>query len=57
MRGGQWKLDIGENRPMTESEAGTEIMMRLPEQSLELVRVFIKASKNFTLIFLFDQTA
>jgi hypothetical protein len=35
----------GENRPMAEREAVAEIIMRLPNQSLELGRVFIKASK------------
>jgi hypothetical protein len=40
---------------MTEREAGTEIMMRLPDQSLKLIRVFIEASKFFIFNFLFDQ--
>jgi hypothetical protein len=47
MRGGP------ENQPMTEREAGTEILMQIPEQSLELLRVFIEASKIFTLAFIF----
>ncbi len=47
MRGGP------EYQPMTEREASTETMMRLPGQSLELLRVFIKASKIFTLVFIF----
>jgi hypothetical protein len=40
MRGGP------ENQPMTEREAGTETMMRLPEQSSELVRVFMEKAKS-----------
>ncbi len=40
---------------MTEREADTEIMMTLSEQSWELARVFIEASKIFIFIFLFDQ--
>jgi hypothetical protein len=36
---------------MTEREAGTEIIMRLPEQSLELVSVFKEAKKNYQYIF------
>jgi hypothetical protein len=31
--------------------------MRLPELSLEFVRIFIEASKIFIFIFLFDQAA
>jgi hypothetical protein len=42
---------------MKETEAVTEILMRLPEQSLELVRVFIAASTIILFIFLFDQAA
>jgi hypothetical protein len=42
-----------ENQPMTEREAGAEIECGFPEQSLELVRVFIEASKIFTLVFIF----
>jgi hypothetical protein len=41
---------------MTEREADKEIMMRLPERRLELVRV-LKGSKIFTFIFLFDREA
>jgi hypothetical protein len=33
-------VGTGEKGPMTEREADTEIMMRLPEQSLELARGF-----------------
>ncbi len=32
---------------MIEGESGTEIMMRLSEQSLELVRVFVKQANSF----------
>ncbi len=35
IRGGQ---DTGGNRPMKEEEAGTEIMTRLPEQSLKAIK-------------------
>jgi hypothetical protein len=48
-----WTVDTGENLPMTEREAGTKMMMRFPQQSLELV--FFIASKLLTLFFLFDQ--
>ncbi len=51
----QWGLDTGENRPITEREADTEIMMTLLEQSWELVRVFIEANKKILFFFLFDQ--
>jgi hypothetical protein len=40
----------GENQPMAEREAGTEIWMQLLEKSLE-------ASKLFIFIFLFDQAS
>ncbi len=46
----QWGLETGEKGPMTGREAGAEIMMRLPEQSLE-VRGFIEASKIFMFTF------
>jgi hypothetical protein len=36
---------------MTERETGTEIMMELPEQSVELVKVFIETSKIFLFFF------
>ncbi len=39
------RVDTGENRPQTRMEAGTEIMARLPEQFLKLIRVFIEACK------------
>ncbi len=39
----------GENQPINQ----IRILMRLSEQSLELVSVFKEASKNFTIIFLF----
>jgi hypothetical protein len=45
-------VDTGENRPMTEREAGIEIMMQLPEQFLELVSVFLDANGE-TYIFIF----
>ncbi len=32
---------------MSERKAGTEIMRRLPDQSIELVIIFIEASKKF----------
>ncbi len=43
MRGGH----CTKNGKMAEREGGTEIMMRLSEQSLELIRVFTEASKIF----------
>jgi hypothetical protein len=46
-----------ENRLMTEREAGTEILMRLPDQSLKFVTAFIEASKIFIFLFLFDQAS
>ncbi len=49
------RVDTGENLPMTEREADTEVMMTLSEQSWELARVFIEANKVFIFIFLFDQ--
>jgi hypothetical protein len=52
MRGEQ--MNIGKNLPVTEMEADTEIMMRLPEKSLELVGIFLEARKIFLCIFLFD---
>jgi hypothetical protein len=42
-----WTVDTGENRPVTERESVTEIMMRLSEQPLELVRVFVKQTNFF----------
>jgi hypothetical protein len=39
-------------RPYTEKESWTEILMRLPKQYLELVSVFKEASRNFSFIFL-----
>jgi hypothetical protein len=49
----------GENRPMTEREAGTEItrMMQLSELSIKSVRYFIEANKIFIFIFLFNRAA
>jgi hypothetical protein len=35
-----------ENRPVAEREAGTEIMMRLPKQFLELVSVVKEATRK-----------
>jgi hypothetical protein len=32
------------------SRAGAEIMMRLPDQSLELIRIFLEAKYYFTFI-------
>jgi|688.fasta_scaffold660595_1 hypothetical protein len=40
-------MGTGENQPMTDREADTEIMMWLPEYFLELVSVFKEAIKNF----------
>jgi hypothetical protein len=37
----------GENLPMTEREAGTEIMMQLSELSIKSVRYFIEANKIY----------
>jgi hypothetical protein len=51
------KGEHGENRPMTEREAGTEILMRLPDQPLKFVTVFKEASKIFIIIFLFDKVS
>jgi hypothetical protein len=50
-------VDTGENRPMTERKASIEILMRLPEQSLEIVRGCLEASTIFQFIFLFDHAA
>jgi hypothetical protein len=42
-----------ENRPMTEREAGTELIMQLSEgQFLELVNVFKEENRNIIYIFL-----
>jgi hypothetical protein len=38
-------VETGENRPMTDRESGTEIMMRLWEQFLDLV-CFKEANRN-----------
>ncbi len=53
MRGEHWR------RPTNgEREVGTEIMMRLPEQSsLELVSVFKEANKNYKYIFSWTRQA
>jgi hypothetical protein len=40
---------------MTEREAGTEIMIRLTEQVLELVSIYKEASRNFVHIFLLNK--
>jgi hypothetical protein len=50
-------LDTGENQPMTEREAGTEIMIRLTEQFLELVNIYKEASRNFVHIFLLNKAS
>jgi hypothetical protein len=50
-------VDTGENRPTTEGEASTEIMVRLPDLFLEEVSVFIKASKIFLFIVFFGQAS
>jgi hypothetical protein len=39
---------------MTAKEAGTETLMQLSEQSLELVSVFKEARINFFIVFLLD---
>jgi hypothetical protein len=36
-------MDTGENLPITKREAGTKIMMRLPQQALDLVFFKIEA--------------
>jgi hypothetical protein len=41
-------VDTGENNPMKDREADTEIMLWLPEQFLELVSFIKEANKNFT---------
>jgi hypothetical protein len=38
-------------RSMTEKEAGAGILMRLPEQFLELVSVFQKANRTLNIFF------
>jgi hypothetical protein len=48
-------MDTGENQPMTEREAGTEIMIRLTDQLLELVSVYKEASRHFVYIFLLNK--
>ncbi len=53
-------VNTWENQPMSERKAGTEIteiMPRLPDQSLILVMVFIEASKSFMFNFLFEQAS
>ena len=47
-----WGVDNGKNRPMTEIDAETEIMMQLPEQLLELGRVLKEENRNFIYLFL-----
>jgi hypothetical protein len=42
---------------MTANEAATKILMRLLEQSLELVPVFTEESRNFEIIFIFVKAA
>jgi hypothetical protein len=49
--------DTGENRPMTERETGSEIMMRLLEKTLAFVGGFKEASNIFIFIYFFDQAA
>jgi hypothetical protein len=44
-------VDKGENRPMTEREAGTEIIIRLPKQSLELAELVAHGQKNIKIGF------
>jgi hypothetical protein len=39
-------VDTGENRPMTDIEAGAEIMTRLPEQSLEVIKGCHRSKQN-----------
>ncbi len=38
---------IGENRPMREKDSLNRNLMWLSEQTLELVRIFKEASRNF----------
>jgi hypothetical protein len=42
MRSGRWRKSTNKRE-----DAGTEIIMVVPVQSLQLVRVFIEASNNF----------
>jgi hypothetical protein len=44
-------------RPYTENKSWTEILMRLPEQYLELVSVFKKAKRDFIHIFSWTRQA
>ncbi len=44
-------------RPMTEMDAGTEILMQLSEQFFEFYSVFKKLADIFENIFLFHKTA
>jgi hypothetical protein len=46
-----WGVDTGEYQPMTEWEAGTEVMRRLPDPSLKLVRLLTEARKIFRFTF------
>jgi hypothetical protein len=50
-------MDTGEIQPMRVKECRNRNLMRLTEQSLELVSVLKGASRNFTLIFLFTSQA
>ncbi len=50
-----WTLENSIND--REREAGSEIMMRLPEKTLAIVRGYKKASKIIIFIFLYDQAA
>jgi hypothetical protein len=50
-------VDTGKNLPILEMEADKEIMKRLPEKSLELVRVFSRSKQNLNKYFFFDQAA
>jgi hypothetical protein len=49
-------VGTGEKGSMTEREADTDIMMRLPEQSLELARGFKRKTKQ-SLYLLFSSTS
>jgi hypothetical protein len=52
----EWTLEKIEQW-QREKPVRTDIMMRTPDQSLELVKVFKEASKFFKIIFLFDKAS
>jgi hypothetical protein len=50
-------VDTGENGPMTEREAATEILMQLPEKNLKINKGFHERTTIFNFIFFFNQAA